>query len=89
MHITTAYPFIISYLKKKQKKKNLILSEIACRILRLFGVFVFITDSSQYKLISFFTGQFLNDLTKSPDQLHEDIMLSFNHLKSPCHWKEK
>ena len=42
-----------------------------------------------YKLISFFTGQFLNDLTKSPDQLNEDIMLSFNHLKSPCHWKDK
>lgn len=59
-------------------------------ILRLFAFFfVCITDSSQYKLISFFTGQFLNDLTKSPDQLNEDIMLSFNHLKPPCHWKDK
>lgn len=54
-----------------------------------FFFLVCITDSSQYKLISFFTGQFLNDLTKSPDQLNEDIMLSFNHLKSPCHWKDK
>lgn len=82
MYITTAYPFIISCLKKKKPdpfRDCMHDPEI------IWFFFVFITDSSQYKLISFFTGQFLNDLTKSPDQLHEDIMLSFNHLKSPCH----